>query len=286
MRSSLLLPVALASLLVTASAVQAVDGVVEINQSKALAGGITSGDTAGFPVTIWNDGSYRLTGDLTVNENTVAITIGPGVKDVTLDLNGFSILGPVNCTGTPIACAPAGTGEGIHSNYTGTRLRVMNGHVRGMGRYGIVIARGEIAHVESAHNGIWGISAVDGGAIVTDSVAEYNGGGGITVNTASVVRDCVSAFNGGVGIKETSSLVQGNVVQGNGGNGIYAKGGTVLDNLVQSNEMGLYVAAGWAMVTYGRNMLNGNGYGYDLYVESGATAMGMGENVCGQVACP
>jgi hypothetical protein len=37
----------------------AVDGVIEINQAKALAGGVTPGDTAGFPVALSAPGSYR-----------------------------------------------------------------------------------------------------------------------------------------------------------------------------------------------------------------------------------
>ena len=42
------------------------DGVIEINQARALQGGVTEGDTPGFPVTISQSGSYRLTGNLTV----------------------------------------------------------------------------------------------------------------------------------------------------------------------------------------------------------------------------
>ena len=44
----------------------AVDGVIEINQARAMAGGITAGDNPGFPVNLTESGSYRLTSDLTV----------------------------------------------------------------------------------------------------------------------------------------------------------------------------------------------------------------------------
>src|SRR6266540_3776373 len=75
----------------------AVDGVVLIDQNRALAGGVTPGDTPGFPVTLSVPGSYRLTGNLTVPDaNTTAIQIA--ADNVTLDLNGFSILGPVVCS--------------------------------------------------------------------------------------------------------------------------------------------------------------------------------------------
>lgn len=41
-----------ALLLGLAGSAWAVDGVIDINQARALAGGVTPGDTAGFPVTI------------------------------------------------------------------------------------------------------------------------------------------------------------------------------------------------------------------------------------------
>src|SRR5260221_3357918 len=46
------------------SASFATDGVILIDQSKALAGNVTPGDAAGFPVTISRRGSYRLSGAL------------------------------------------------------------------------------------------------------------------------------------------------------------------------------------------------------------------------------
>jgi hypothetical protein len=51
-------------ILVWAAPVHAVDGVNEINQVRAAAGGIAPGDAAGFPVTIDAPGSYRLTSNL------------------------------------------------------------------------------------------------------------------------------------------------------------------------------------------------------------------------------
>src|SRR2546421_5801594 len=76
-----------------------VDGVVLINQNAALAGNVTPGDAPGFPVTISVSGSYRLSGNLVVPDaNTTAVEIT--AADVTIDLNGFSVIGPTVCTGT------------------------------------------------------------------------------------------------------------------------------------------------------------------------------------------
>ena len=82
----------------------AVDGVVEINQTSALFGGITPSDLPGFPVTLDQPGSYRLTGNLDLsgepipgNVNAVEIK----ADDVSLDLNGFSITGTTSCSTDP-----------------------------------------------------------------------------------------------------------------------------------------------------------------------------------------
>ena len=70
----------------------AIDGVVLIDQNRALAGAVTPGDVAGFPISINQPGSYRLSGTLTVPAGLNGIEIN--VDGVTLDLNGFVINGP------------------------------------------------------------------------------------------------------------------------------------------------------------------------------------------------
>src|SRR5262245_24689246 len=91
-----------AALATTALAVPAlaVDGAIEFNQAAVSAGGITPGDTPGFPATLSLPGSYRLTGNLDLRgepspPNTTAVEIT--AKDVTLDLNGFAIIGNAVC---------------------------------------------------------------------------------------------------------------------------------------------------------------------------------------------
>jgi len=67
--------------------VHATDGVVLINQATVLASG-------GFPYTITQPGSYRLSGDLVATAGADAIDIN--ASNVTLDLNGFAIIGPAS----------------------------------------------------------------------------------------------------------------------------------------------------------------------------------------------
>src|SRR5437867_12943127 len=98
------------------SSLYAVDGVVLIDQNRALAGGVTPGDAPGFPVVINTPGIYKLASNLVVpNENTTAIQIN--VDNVTIDMNGFAILGPNVCATAGIhpaqPCTRPGTGYGI-----------------------------------------------------------------------------------------------------------------------------------------------------------------------------
>src|SRR5579871_6824042 len=120
MRRHILYTMAMVLAPITASAV---DGVVLINQSTVMAAG-------GFPYKITQPGSYRLSGNLQVTAlNTDAIDIQ--ANNVTLDLNGFSISGPVTCTGggASLGCGPSSLGKGISS--TGTNIIVRNGSVVG-----------------------------------------------------------------------------------------------------------------------------------------------------------
>jgi hypothetical protein len=132
------------SLLALPRAAEAVDGVSEINQTRALAGNVTPGDAPDFPVTLSAPGSFRLTGNLSVSD-PAADGIEVAVDGVTIDLNGFEISGPVVCSGlgSAVSCS-AGTGEGIDASAR-ARVTVREGRVRGFGSFGIRL--GERAQV-------------------------------------------------------------------------------------------------------------------------------------------
>jgi len=104
--------------------VRAVDGVIEINQAKAMAGGVTGSltdDPPGFPVTITKSGSYRLTGNLTVPSDTGGIIVA--AEHVEVDLNGFTISG--------------GGGSATGVNISPLFCRIRNGEVTGFAGLGI-----------------------------------------------------------------------------------------------------------------------------------------------------
>src|SRR6188508_1383609 len=95
----------------------AVDGEILISQAKVNAGGITPGDSAGFPATLSRPGRYKLSGNLAVPVNQSGIQIT--TTDVTLDLNGFTI------SSNP----PGQAVTGVSSSALTGGVRVINGTV-------------------------------------------------------------------------------------------------------------------------------------------------------------
>jgi hypothetical protein len=243
--------IGLALLVAAARAAHGVDGVIEINQARALAGGVSPGDTAGFPVLLSVPGSYRLTGDLDVRgettpENVTAIRIA--AHDVTLDLNGFGVVGPVVCTGgpPPTSCVPVGTGFGIDGR-SFTNTRVTNGSVRGF-RYGVWTGFATLDRVQAIGNQEWGITIQgsatfggfpQGGGRITDCLAARNGGTGFMgLTEASGLRiESSRAFeNAGHGFQlPIRSEIRSSEAIHNGGDGIFAPSGITLGNLSRDN---------------------------------------------------
>jgi len=219
------------------SGLHAVDGVVLIDQSHALSGNVTSGDTPGFPVTISQSGSYRLSGNLTVTDfNTTAIQITADF--VTLDLNGFSIVGPAFCTNGPATTCPAlGKGIGVQAGgdqkFGPSGVRVLNGSVRGMDLGVLMTGDGSFVEKVTAHNNAGGGMSVAGSVI--ESAATHNGSFGILATT---VRDCTSVQNFGDGIilDTSGGVATGNVSSFNGGYGFAVPYGTATGNTAFLNK--------------------------------------------------
>lgn len=181
--------------LVLAGGAFASDGVIEINQHAALAGGITPGDLAGFPVELFTAGSFRLTGDLAVPDSAPA-GIAVYAAGTRIDLNGFTISSGTQCLGTPPICAPIGTGVGIDASGA-SDVSVRNGRVAGFGVQGIsLFESGRVQDVTVESNGLGGI-VCDSACVVTDAIVRRNGGAGIQAGVASRVVANVLQFNAG-----------------------------------------------------------------------------------------
>lgn len=167
-----------------------------------------------FPIVISAPGSYRLKTNLTVpNANTTAILVQ--ADNVTIDLNGFAILGPTVCSGGPpvTGCTPFGTGKGIDSG-THKNTTVVNGTVQGMGNTGVKLSPpARVQGVTALSNGADGIDAA--GGTVTGCEADSNGYDGIN---AGMVVNSIAKGNNNDGID--ASTVTGCEADQNGGNGV------------------------------------------------------------------
>ncbi len=198
-------PIVLPLLLLLATPAAATDGVIELNQSCALNTGCLPGDAPGYPITITAAGSFRLTGRLNLRtppilETAIAVTAG----GVTIDLNGFEIIGPGNCTGfgETLSCDSAlggFDGHGIHAP-NNDEITVRNGMVHNMRGYGIYLDdSGRVSDVQVRRNSLSGIRLQDDG-VITGCVATQNAEDGFMVNTGSVVHASASSSNGSDGL--------------------------------------------------------------------------------------
>lgn len=251
----------------------AVDGEVLINQSVLNA--------AGGTYTITQPGSYKLSGSLTVpTPNTSAIVIAS--NNVTIDLNGFSITGPVNCAGGPLCGIPVpniGTGHGIRAGadlpaqgYFNITIR--NGTIQGMGADGIHIL-GDSITLKDLHiwsNGLSGILVRTPGGISPQG------------QTNLIVHHCTIQRNGSYGIKTEGGVITENTIDQSGNSGLNVQaatssgGGIVSRNVVsRSTDFGLLLQSG---VSYVGNVLMGNVSGQVV------GGINLGQNICNGVVCP
>lgn len=181
-------------------------GRIEINQTAALAGGVTASDAPGFPVTIDAPGSYVLTGDLSLAAESPAtdaieIVVPLPTQNVTLDLAGFEIAGPATCTGFAdgLICSNTGPGVGIEAAGA-SEVVIRDGMIRNMGSHGVdVWGAGRVTGLTVKHNGGDGVR-LGFGSSAADVIARDNAGDGVSVGDGSLARDSVGIGNAGRGL--------------------------------------------------------------------------------------
>lgn len=210
-----------------------------IDQTKALAGNVTPGDTPGFPITISVQGSYKLTGNLVVPAGYSGIELT--AEGVTLDLNGFSISGPGQCTrdngSYNVYClVVASTGDrGVDFKAAGSTLR--NGRIRGF-QTGVWYRGGD--HLENLHlqhnfNGISSYSSYGARTLIRGVRAELNRDYGIAAYDA-LIQESTAASNGKDGFTLYRSMVLDSAAYKNKGAGL--RGGSVGRVIASGNMAG------------------------------------------------
>jgi parallel beta-helix repeat protein len=269
----------------------AVDGVIEINQAKVLAAG-------GFPFVIANPGSYRLTSNLTVPAGKLGIQddSSSATAGVTIDLNGFSIIGPgTSSGGAGIFDSPAAPMTVENGTVTGFRATDAVG-VDTNGFYTIV------KNVQAENNSIGIIAA--GFSLIEGCTANQNSVSGIQCNGGDcTISGNVASGNGPDGIfcLDNGCTISGNTANGNTGQGIECGNGCQISgNTANSNAVGIKcdgagclitgntidnnsgdaISASDATTAYGGNVMNG-----DAGISGGTSMAGKNTNSCGGPAC-
>jgi parallel beta-helix repeat protein len=224
-----------AAMLACATSARAVDGTVEINDAKVTAAG-------GYPYKIIARGSYRLTSNLKPPASTDGIDVS--ATNVTVDLNGFAIIGP-SSSSLDLGISASGEND----------VTVENGTVTG---FGIGVDVGNFGVVRNVH-------------------ADVNGGG-IQAGFDAVVEDCTAnnctlatpAVNCG-----GASTISGNTANGNTDIGIACAGnGCVISgNTANANGVGIDCTGSGCLIS--GNVVFNNGTG----IEAADTTTGIGGNV-------
>ena len=261
------IPIASAVLLVSFAAGPGVasDGVLEINQTCAVETGCSAGDTPGFPVAITGrGGSYRLTSNLVVpDENTDAIELATGARDIRIDLGGFLI----TRSGCALsACTPTeGSGTGVRGDSSVNEgVSVRDGSIVGMGGWGVNLRdQAEVTGLLLRWNRLGGVSAGRGATVFANTIRE-NGGDGISASDGSTVSSNTVRSNGAIGISAgTGSTLRGNTVSENVGGGIVVTGGaTIVENSAVANQ-GNGIEAGTGSNVLGNTSQGNFGRGID-----------------------
>jgi hypothetical protein len=223
-------------------------GPVVITQSTALQGGISGAcDAPGFPITICKQGSYILGSNLTVPANHDGIDIA--VPGVTIDLNGFTVRGPVTCTGvgTTLSCSKTGLANGIAATgqFVTGNMTVRNGNVRGFGQLGVSLTgTGNVVDgINASENLASGIFVWFGA--VSNSTSSRNMGAGFVCFAGQVrhataygntfgmllnrctATDNSSTYNAQYGLSGFHSFISGNEFDDNGQGDLFNEVGLV-----------------------------------------------------------
>jgi parallel beta-helix repeat protein len=246
----------------------ATDGVLEINQTCAVQTGCFSGDGAGWPVTIDASGSYRLTSDLSgIGANLDGIFLNK--SRITLDFNGFALVGPSIGGGSGRGVAGGGTNGSVAGFAT-----IKNGIIRGFRSDGILLdgAKGvRVQNMTLDFNAGRAIGLGDEARIVNSGISNNGSSqaGGLFAGSHSLILNNVVVSSGGNGIEAGSgSTVSGNISSDNRLDGIFAfEGSTVSDNTVFENgRNGIHALEG-SIVQRNTARMNGqSGSGFGLRV--------------------
>lgn len=192
-------------------------------------GGSGATEITSLPSTIDTSGAYFLSENLTSTGDGVTVI----VDNVTIDLKGFSLIGPGKTSGS-------NTGISIINSHN---VEISNGTVRDFGGSGIGssgIGKHRAIAIRVIGNGGDGIEFHSGasaaGSQIRDSVIAENDGRGVHSSHGAVITGNTISNNGSGLNSGWGSTVSNNTIYENAGPGIVmGPGSTIVDNTVFAN---------------------------------------------------
>lgn len=211
---------------------------------------------------IFSSGSYYLTENLVVPAGAIGIQVS--ADNVTIDLNGFSIVGSgvgasSNGINVPSTRRYLTVRNGVISNFGGVCVDASNvtgGQFENLavrdsgGNNGIEVGNHAVVRgVRAESNNVAGIAGVVG-CTFTECIAIDNGGDGISAGSYATVTACTATDNGQDGISSTQrSTVINCAASGNFSDGVEMSFGGIVKNCTASfNGYGIRVEAGGAVL--------------------------------------
>ena len=192
------------------------------------------------PYTINQSGAYYFTRNLKMVPDQNGITVR--ADDVTIDLNGFSLIGPGD-----------GNSDGI-SMKGRCNVEVRNGTIQGWGGAGVIEQTMDgtghrMVDLRITLNGFAGVCLIGDSHLVKDCTGFFNGYA-ILVGPLCMVTGNVTSWNFFQGIDAGYGCnVMGNTCGWNGGDGInVGEGCLVQDNMVLDNNQGIMIIGNGACV--------------------------------------
>lgn len=267
--------------------------------AACVAVGCYPGDGPGFPVEIPHPGSYRLTSNLDTRTAGAVDAITIAAPGVSLDLDGFAIIGGVVCERTPPSC-PASTATGVRvlaKDYVAVTIH--DGAITG---YGTAIKSpshyARLYDLRVWSNSTGGIEASGKGNQVFGVTAFGNGGFGIALGDAGMVRRSTVYGSGTTGVwAGAGSLLVDNNLNGNGVFGVVSHGKSLFARNAISASGGEGIRdEGGASLAYG-NTFADNGIALNGLVPtsaftenvfsagSGFMWLSLGQNACNGAPC-
>ena len=208
-------------------------GEILITHAKALAGNVTPGDPAGYPVVLTQPGAYQFASNVQPPANKVGIQVAS--PNVSIDLNGFQLHGS-----TVAFYGIIGATDGVTIE-NGTIAEFLYDGIYPTGQFWIIR---NMRVIKNARIGV-GNGNVDHLTVVNSTISQ-NGGGGVSCDFFCHIEGNNISSNNGVGVYLSNGSVLGNTIILNASFGIstFAPGGYGNNTIALNNSSGQQISGG------------------------------------------